>query len=284
MPLPFPHGDGDKESRGRALVVGAGLRVPGALLLSGIAALRAGAGKLQVATPRALAIPLGLALPEALVVGLPAGRDGEIAGGRAPAVLRPFVKQVDAMLVGPGMLSVSGARAIARAAVEDLRDTATLVLDAAAIEGLRDDASLLVPLAGRAIVTPHAGEMAALLDIEREDVMADPPGIARLAADTLGAVVVLKGADSFIALPGGELLEYRGGNVGLATSGSGDTLAGIIAGLAARGADPLTAAAWGVWAHGTAGERLARRTAPIGFLARELLAEIPKLVGRTPRG
>jgi len=129
------------------------------------------------------------------------------------------------------------------------------------------------------VLTPHAGEMASLLDIDKRDVEADPPAAARLAAERFGAVVALKGAESWIADPGGALLYYRGGSVGLGTSGSGDTLAGIVTGLAARGAEPVAGAAWGVWAHGAAGRVLARRTAAVGFLARELLAEIPALVG-----
>jgi len=88
----------------------------------------------------------------------------------------------------------------------------------------------------------------------------------------------LKGAETHIAGPSGEVYCNRSGNVGLATSGSGDTLSGIIAGLAARGADALQAAVWGVYLHGSAGDRLARRVGPLGFLARELLAEIPAVM------
>jgi NAD(P)H-hydrate repair Nnr-like enzyme with NAD(P)H-hydrate dehydratase domain len=90
--------------------------------------------------------------------------------------------------------------------------------------------------------------------------------------------VALKGRVTFIASPDGTLRENRAGNVGLATSGSGDVLAGVIAGLAARGAEASTAAAWGVHLHALAGERLAARVGPLGYLARELPAEIPSLM------
>jgi NAD(P)H-hydrate repair Nnr-like enzyme with NAD(P)H-hydrate dehydratase domain len=91
--------------------------------------------------------------------------------------------------------------------------------------------------------------------------------------------VILKGAVTHIAAPSGETYRNsQAGNVGLATSGSGDALAGIIAGLAARGADPLQAAVWGVYLHGSAGDRLARRGGPLGYLPRELLAEVPALL------
>ena len=90
-------------------------------------------------------------------------------------------------------------------------------------------------------------------------------------------MVALKGASSVIATPDGRLWSHRGGKAGLATSGSGDTLAGIIGGLAARGAAPEQACAWGIMLHAGAGARLAR-TAPLGFLARELPAEVPAVL------
>ena len=93
-------------------------------------------------------------------------------------------------------------------------------------------------------------------------------------------MVALKAGETVIATPDGALLLYPGGGVGLATGGSGDVLAGIIGGLLARGAAPLVATAWGVWLHGEAGRRLGERLGPIGFLARELLAEIPGLMHR----
>jgi hydroxyethylthiazole kinase-like uncharacterized protein yjeF len=280
MPLPRPDAHGDKESRGRVLGVGGCLQVPGALLLAGVAALRAGAGKLQLATVRGAAMPLAMAVPEAMVVPLPTTRGGEIAGASAAAPLREHVQKVDALLVGPGMSADRGAHALLAALVPRLPDDAVLVLDAAGLVALRHGPSLLAPLGGRAVLTPHAGEMAALLGIPRDEVEADAPEVARRAAARFGATVALKGAESWIADPDGGLLHFRGGAVGLGTSGSGDTLAGIVAGLAARGASATTAAAWGVWAHGSAGRILARRTAAVGYLARELLAEVPKLVGR----
>ena len=94
---------------------------------------------------------------------------------------------------------------------------------------------------------------------------------------------MLKGRETFVASPGGKVFVNRAGSVGLATSGSGDVLAGVIAGLVARGAEPARAAAWGVYLHALAGERLARRVGPLGFLARELPAEIPPLMAELSR-
>ena len=119
------------------------------------------------------------------------------------------------------------------------------------------------------ILTPHAGEMAHLCGRSKQTVSADPQGTALEAARRWNAVVALKGATTVIATPDGRLWTHCGGEAGLATSGSGDTLAGIIGGLAARGATPEQACAWGVVLHAGAGARLASR-GPLGFLARYL--------------
>jgi hydroxyethylthiazole kinase-like uncharacterized protein yjeF len=128
------------------------------------------------------------------------------------------------------------------------------------------------------LLTPHAGEMAHLSGIAKEEIGGAPDRIAFEAAQRWNAVVALKGARTVIATPEGERLQHDGGNVGLATSGSGDVLAGIIAGLAARGADLTQAASWGVALHARAGERLAERMGKLGYLARELCDEVPSLL------
>jgi hydroxyethylthiazole kinase-like uncharacterized protein yjeF len=280
LPLPKPGEDASKDERGRVLVVGGSAQVAGAVRLAGEAALRSGAGKLQMATVASSAAALGMAVPESLVVALPQTRNGEISGSRATALLAEHASAVDAMLVGPGMQSTRAAHALLAPLVGRLCGDATSILDAAAIAALRVDETLLAPLDGRGVLTPHAGEMASLLGVEKDAVEAAPAELALGAAARFGAVVVLKGATSWIAAPDGSLYRYDGGNVGLATSGSGDTLAGIVAGLAARGAAPVTAVVWGVWLHGSAGRMLARRMGELGFLARELLAEIPPLLRR----
>jgi ADP-dependent NAD(P)H-hydrate dehydratase len=280
IPLPQPDAAGDKNTRGQVLAIGGSAQVPGAILLAGVAALRAGAGKLQLASCRSVSPALGVAVPEAMVVALPETRHGEIAGGRVPRALLDMAADADAVLVGPGMAGDRETTALVKRIVRRLGSDAVLVLDAGAIVALRHEARLLGKLNGRVVLTPHAGEMAALLDVEKSDVEEHPAEIARDASDRFGAVVALKGAESWIAEPRGALYHYAGGNVGLATSGSGDTLAGIVVGLAARGASAVHAAVWGAYLHGAAGRVLARRVGPIGFLARELLDEIPPIMRR----
>ena len=128
-------------------------------------------------------------------------------------------------------------------------------------------------------MTPHHGEMSQLAGVAAEAVKADPHAVAAEAARAFKAVVALKGERTIVIAPDGECARFEGGNNGLATSGSGDVLAGLVGGFVARGADPLTAASWGVFVHGTAGERAAEAVGPIGYLARELLPHVPGIVG-----
>ena len=271
-PLPQPGTEGDKEARGRALVIGGGLQVPGAVILAGTAALQAGAGKLQIASVRSVAVPLALAVPEARVIALPETEAGEIAPAAAEPLER-YVGAAQAVVIGPGMLDEEAAAALTGSLLK-VGGGPSILIDAAAMTNLP---SLREPLrrhGGRVVITPHAGEMAALLGIPKEEVAADPVAAARETAARLQVVVALKGARTFIVSPQGEAWTAAQGHVGLATSGSGDTLAGIIGGLLARGATPVQAAFWGVYLHGEAGNRLG----PLGFLARDIPGEVPAIM------
>lgn len=282
---PMPnHGHGtDKNDRGRVLLVGGSMFVPGALGLTGEAVLRSGAGKLQIATVDAAAMHLGVLVPEAAMIGLDTGEDGEIGPGAA-AVLADAARHCHALLIGPGMVSEASGCALIDGLLPSLGEHHVAVLDAAAICAARAHAPLIAGLDGRAILTPHHGEMAKLTGITAEAIGDDPVACAQSAACLFNAVIVLKSSETVIAAPGGETLVYTSDCVGLATGGSGDVLAGIIAGLAAQGAEPFAAASWGVWLHGQAGLRAAERIGPIGFLARDLPGEIPALRAQAQGG
>jgi hydroxyethylthiazole kinase-like uncharacterized protein yjeF len=276
-PLPQPEGETDKNRRGRVLAAGGAATVPGALLLTGEAAFRAGAGKVQLATIASAALALGIALPEAGIYALPEHESGEIAA-EAGAKLRDLLDQSDTLVVGPGMGAEAPASEILAAILARPDPDRTLLLDAAMLAAAPAYEAALRAWEGRIVLTPHPGEMARLMDCDEEAARADPATLAQSAADRFGAIVALKGPRTHIAAPGAPLLEYPGGGVGLATGGSGDVLAGIIAGLLARGAAPRVACAWGVWLHGEAGRAVAARVGPMGFLARELPAEVPALM------
>jgi len=274
-PVPKPSGDADKEGRGRVLVVGGEVSLPGAVVLAGIAALRAGAGKLQIATCRSIAPLVGIAVPESLSLGLDESAEGSIAPS-AYTQLEDLAQSADAVLIGPGMKGTSDEKQFVVSLIESINSPA--VIDAGALDALDDSPTLLHSLDGKAVITPHSGEMSRIIGKPEDEITDNPEDTALTAASTLNSIVVLKGPSTFIASPEGELFCYDAGDVGLATSGSGDTLAGVVAGLIARGATPLHAAIWAVFLHGSAGNRLAKRVGRIGYLARELLDEIPPVM------
>lgn len=279
-PLPDPDHEGDKQQRGRVLVVAGSVEVPGAALLAGLSVLRAGAGILQIATCKSVAPHLGMAMPEAMVIGCAETSSGGIDPCSAPR-LAELASGCDAILIGPGMMDDDAVGKLSYELMQRI-DGPAFVLDAAAFTCLRKIAEVLRKQTGRIVVTPHSGEMAKFLDAERSEVEADPLGGARRAADRLQAVVVMKGASTHIVTPQGNAWLCDHGSIALATSGSGDTLAGILAGLLARGASPTLATQWAVYLHGEAGRRLAKRNGTFGLLAREIPGEIPDIL-RTPR-
>ena len=280
-PLPNTDASGDKRARGLVVCVGGSLELPGAMLLAGTAALRAGACTVRLGLPRSIAVAVGVRIPESLVFGVATTRAGAIAA-EAAAEVATRAEDADAVLVGPGMAGSKSTARFLDLLLPRLRHARVVILDARALDGAPRVAGAVRDCSPRAIVTPHAGEMARMLGIRREDVEEDPLQAARRAAQTFQAVVALKGARTLIVAPEGETYCYQAGSVGLAMSGSGDALAGIIAGLAARGADATQAAVWGVYLHGTAGNRLGERVGGLGFLARELVDEVPAILADWP--
>lgn len=270
-PLPDPSGGDSKEDRGRVLVVGGSRQLVGGVLLAAVAALRAGAGKLQVATVEEAANTLAGLIPEARVMPQCSGEDGALDG--VDTQVLEFAQKADAVLVGPGMEAGEATRGVVQGLLR--HGGRAVVADAGALHSstarARKDGAGLV-------MTPHHGEMAALLDADIQQIDAAPAEIASAYARDNGVVLVLKGPTTWIAAPDGRLWVNTGGSPGLGTSGSGDVLAGLIAGLAARGAPPEQAAVWGVYLHAQAGTRLARKLGEVGFLAREIAGEVPMLM------
>ena len=270
FPLPLVEG-GDKDSHGRILVIAGSREVPGAAILTATAAMRSGAGKLKIATGGSVALPIGIAMPEAMVVGLAEHRDGHLAASSVDEVAA-LADGMDAIVAGPGLANGGACAAIA---ARLLKAPAHLVLDAALLHALEP---IDAPRASLPILLPHAGELSSLLDCSEQEIADDPIYCGRRAAEAYGALVLVKGVTSHVVTPDGKAWRFEGGVAGLGVSGSGDVLAGIVGGLLARGAEPLTALLWGVVLHGEAGQSLCRKVGPAGFLARELADEIPALL------
>ena len=232
-PLPDHAASADKDDRGHVLVIGGSRRVPGGLRLTAEAALRAGAGRLQLATLESLAVSVGLAVPEAAMLSLPEDGDGEIRWETSEPLARSLDRS-DCTVIGPAMAEPDAAGPIVTAVLEVPGADGAVVLDAAAIGSGAGLGAQTARFAGCVVVTPNRGEMARLLDTDIDKLADDPEGAAERAVERTGASVVFKGPRTVLATPAGELLSYPGG-VGLATGGSGDVLSGILGGLLARG-------------------------------------------------
>jgi ADP-dependent NAD(P)H-hydrate dehydratase len=271
----LPEPTGGKESRGSILVIGGSTETLGAVTLAAEAALRSGAGKLQVVVPSKVAPHVSIALPEALVRGVPSTEAGAICASAAELV-RDLAEKASAVLIGPGMADEKETRGFVEALLPHLE--CPVALDALGLAAVTADPSCLHHLEGRVVLTPNPTELAIALHVEQEELAAAPAGAARRLAEQAHATVGLGGATSWVAAPDGRLWEDESGGAGLGVSGSGDVRAGVVAGLLARGAEPEQAAVWASYLHGRAGERLAATVGRLGFLARELPPEIPRVI------
>ncbi|MTD14926.1 NAD(P)H-hydrate dehydratase [Nakamurella sp. YIM 132087] len=272
---PLPDTDGGKYGRGQILVIGGARGTPGAAQLGGLSALRVGAGRLTLAVAESVAVPLAVATPEAGVVGLPEDEKGSVLPSAAER-LHDAIGRADAVVIGSGLDDPE----LTGALLDELRpaladSTAPVLLDAFALGVLAGRTGLVADLAGRLVLTPNAEEGARLLEQSDFDPDSDLLPLAR----RYGAVVTAKGR----VADGARLWRITSGHSGLGTSGSGDVLAGAIAGLLARGAEPAQAACWGTHLHAVAGDRLIAAIGPMGFLARELADALPQALAELDR-
>ena len=275
-PLP-PVEQADKDAHGRLLLIAGSQQTPGSAVITATAALRTGCGKVSIATVEPMAPHIAMAVPETLLIALPAGRDGGISRAAAGQIVGQ-VSDYDAVVAGPGMKQGRPCSLLARRLLE--AGLGRLALDAAMLYALppHDGAARSAP---PPVLLPHDREMAALIGCDEEEANRNPLRCGLECASRYGALVLVKGVQSHIVTPDGAAWKYRGGGPGLGVSGSGDTLAGILGGLLARGAQPLYALLWAVWIHGEAGARLSRKVGPVGFLAREISAEVPAILAET---
>ena len=265
-----------KGTFGRVLVVAGSAAYPGAAILAASAAYRAGAGLVTLATPASLIPALVSAMPE--VTYLPLDGAGDLAA------IEAALPQYDALLIGPGLGQADDSVALVRALLRSpgVRGLRGVVVDADGLNALAgSDWSADLP--ANVVVTPHPGEMARLTSRDIEAVQAGRLAIAQESAAAWGATVVLKGANTVVASAEGATRVSAIAHAALATAGTGDVLAGALAGLLAQGLPPLDAATLAVYLQGNAGERAARSMGSAGATAGDVLRELA-LAGRSLAG
>jgi NAD(P)H-hydrate epimerase len=261
-----------KGNAGRLLLIAGSPGMTGAAALAANAAARAGAGLVYLAIPEGLNAILEAKCTEPITLPQPQSAAGTLAGAAAETLLARAA-ECDAVVLGPGLSLHEETAELARRLVREIH--APLVVDADALNALAGHEDLLTRRSGSTILTPHPGEMARLTGLTTEAIQGDRLAVARRVAEELRAVVVLKGADTVCAAPGGEARLNATGNSGLATGGTGDVLAGMLGACLAGGSPPLAAATAAVYYHGRAADLFAEEYASRSLIASDLLEYLP---------
>jgi len=257
-----------KFTSGTVVVIGGSTGLTGAPAMSALAAMRSGAGYVTVAAPAELELAFTARLLEAMTIGLPAAGGALTADAVEPALTA--IGRADAVVLGPGLSRHEGAQAFARAIFE--RIDVPLVIDADGLNALAGVFPDRLPQrSAPTVLTPHAGELGRLLDVESAEIARHRLGYARDAAASSGAIVVLKGDDTLVVEPSGRVAISRGGAPALATAGTGDVLSGVTAAMLAKGLAPEHAACAAVHAHVLAGRLAAEPHGPDGVVASDVI-------------
>ncbi len=270
--VPRRGSESTKFAAGSVLVCGGSIGLTGAPCLVSEAAMRAGAGYVTAFVPSSLNHIFECRLLEAMTTPLPDDQ-GSLEPDGAEQVLER-ASRANSLVLGPGLGRREGAVALARSLAREVE--LPLLLDA---DGLNAHAGALRSLSTRSaptVITPHAGELARLLDTDSNTVAASRLDSARRAASEASAIVVLKGDDTIVAEPDGRVGISRGGAPALATAGTGDVLSGVIGAYLAKAMDPFQAACAGVFVHASAGRLAARERGPEGVIARDVIEALPQ--------
>ncbi len=268
----------NKGTFGRVLVIAGSINYIGAAYLACSGVVRVGAGLVTLATPSSLQPTLASKLTEVIYLPLPEAQPG-IISAQATSVTQEQLRLSNVLLIGCGLgQSQSTATYVKSILCKPKNILPPLVIDADALNILSSIPNWWHQLPSYTILTPHPGEMARLAGVSVPEVQSDRAGIARRLAGEWNKTIVLKGANTVIAAPDSRVRINPAANPGLATAGTGDVLAGAIAGLLAQGLSLFDAAALGVYLHSQAGELVRSNLGDAGMVASDLLPVLPLVI------
>lgn len=270
--LPFRPTDGHKGTFGHVLVVAGSTGKGGAAQMSAVACLRSGGGLVTLATTVAVQPLVAAAVPEVMTVPLP-----EMSGGLSSdcfAAINSLWQDKSVVALGPGLGQTAQVGMLVRQIVAQCPHP--LVIDADGLNALQKHQDTLAQRpCGRTVITPHPGEMARLTGMSVDHIQNHRCEVSSQFAAQWQAVVVLKGARTVIAAPDGRTWINSSGNSGMGSGGMGDILTGVIAAGLAQGMDIFSAAVLGVYLHGKAADRCKTLHGGVGYLATDLLPQLP---------
>ncbi|MGI6412850.1 MAG: NAD(P)H-hydrate dehydratase [Syntrophomonadaceae bacterium] len=273
--LPERPAQSHKGTFGHALVVGGSMGLSGAVMMTAQAALRCGAGLVTAAVPESLAPVVESRLLEVMTVPLAQTNQSAISLEALPAIGN-LLGTSSVCAIGPGLSTYSEANAIVRFVLE--RSGIPVVVDADGLNALQGDVGILKNRQVPIVLTPHPGEMARLTGKSIDQIQANRIEIARNYAQDWQINLVLKGSNTVVATPAGEVYINNTGNPGMATAGSGDVLCGIITGLIAQGLKARDAALAGVYIHGLSGDRASKIKGQRGMIASDIIRFLPAIL------
>jgi NAD(P)H-hydrate epimerase len=274
--LPARPPDGHKGFFGSLLVIAGGRGMSGAAYLTTATALRSGCGMVYAAFPARVVEALESRLVEAVKIPLPEGGGGHLTY-ESWETLEAALQKVDAVALGPGIgTHHDTVRLVDEIVCQDL----PMIIDADGLNCLGGKAQYLTRRGAPTILTPHPGEMARLTGLPVAEIQKNRIEVAQQLAADARAVVVLKGAKTVVADPGGRAYINPTGNSGMAKGGSGDVLTGLIGGLLAQGCSALNAACAGVYLHGMAGDCARDVLGERGMTAQDIMGWMPRVLKR----
>ncbi len=273
--LPERRADAHKGSAGKVLVVAGSKGMPGAAVMTALSAFRVGTGLVYAALPSSITGIFLKRMIEGIVVPLDDTDRAHLSSASLKSILQA-AKGKKVIAAGPGIGLDPETGEMVRSLIQKVR--IPVVLDADGINLIAEDPAILRRAKAPLILTPHPGEMARLTGVPKEVLATRRVDLARSFAKDFGVILVLKGARTVIADPGGRCWINTTGNPGMATAGTGDLLTGMLAGLVAQGMKPLAAAQAAVYLHGLCGDQAARRLGERSLMARDLLQEVPGII------
>ena len=270
--LPNRHPNSHKGTYGKLLCAVSSVTMPGAGVLCAKAALRSGVGLVRMAIPKSAYPAISSQITEPVYAFLPENQSGTLHASAAEILIN-LCKDSSAMLIGCGLGLNDDTKSVVHTLLQSVK--IPIVLDADGINAISTHIHSVTD--ANMILTPHPAEMARLTGLSVTDIESDRLNVSRRFSRETGAVLVLKGANTVVAAPDGSLYMVTQGNPGMATGGSGDVLAGIIASLAAQGLSPKNAAMCGVYLHANAGDAAAKRFSQAAMLPSDIISCLPEV-------
>jgi NAD(P)H-hydrate epimerase len=265
-----------KNHFGHVLILAGSRRMLGAAALSGLAAMRSGAGLVTVGVPQSLNTALHKKLSPVIMTLPLAETPEQTLSPKAWKSLAGQLSRFDAVAIGPGLSAHPSTRNFILKAIGTIPNP--LVIDADALNALSGRLDIFKKTSTPKILTPHPGEMARLLNISKTAIEEDRQGAATLLSQKTQTVVLLKGARTVIVAPDKKCILNSTGNAGMATAGSGDVLTGMIAAFLGQGLNTLEAARWGAYLHGLAGDLAAKKQTRLAMIASDIIDFIPPAI------